>query len=97
MLTTKSLSVVIATVAALSANVFAAPRQDNPVHPAYYAERAIVAFEYLPTQPYGDAGNPLHPAFAKTTFNDAWLSTGAIDAKPYVESRNPLHPAFKHF
>ena len=97
MLTTKSLSVVIATVAALSANVFAASRQDNPVHPAYYAERAIVAFEYLPTQPYGNAGNPLHPNFSKTTFDTDWIGSGAGIGRVYVDARNPLHPSFNRF
>lgn len=97
MLTTKTLSAVIATVATLSANVYAAPLQDNPLHPAYYAERATVTFQYLPTQPYVDAGNPLHPAFAKTTFDTPWISTGASNRKAYVDSRNPLHPAFNRF
>ena len=97
MLTIKTLSVVFATVATLSVNAHAAARQDNPLHPAYYAERATVAFQYLPTQPYVDASNPLHPAFAKTTFNNAWISTGASSGKAYVDSRNPLHPAFNRF
>ena len=97
MLTTQTLSVVIAAFATLSVNAYAAPQQDNPLHPAYYAERASVAFEYLPTQLHVDAGNPLHPTFAKTTFNDAWISTGASSGNAYVDSRNPLHPAFKRF
>ena len=97
MLTIKTLSVAVATVATLSLNTYAAERQANPLHPAYYAERATVAFEYLPTQPYVDAGNPLHPTFAKTMFNTAWIATGASDGKPYVDSRNPLHPAFNRF
>ena len=82
MLTTQTLSVVIAAVATLSVNAYAAPQQDNPLHPAYYAERTPVTFQYLPTQPYVDANNPLHPSYAKTTFNDAWISTGASTRKP---------------
>ena len=96
MLTTKTLAVAIATVTTLSVNVHA-ELQTNPLHPAYYAERATVAFQYLLTQPYVDASNPLHPAFAKTTFNNAWISTGASSGKAYVDSRNPLHPAFNRF
>ena len=93
MLTTKTLAVAIATVTTLSVNVHA-ELQTNPLHPAYYAERATVTFQYLPTEAYVDARNPLHPAFAKTTFNNAWISTGASSGKAYVDSRNPLHPAF---
>ena len=95
MLTSKTLSVVIATVATLSAN--AAERQTNPLHPAYYADRTPVTFQYLPTQPYVDANNPLHPSYAKTTFNDTWISTGASSGKAYVDSGNPLHPSYKRF
>lgn len=84
---------VIAAVTTLSAN--AAERQTNPLHPAYYAERATVTFEYLPTQNYVDAGNPLHPSFAKTAFHDEWMTTAAISGKPYIDERNPLHPMFK--
>lgn len=97
MLNTKTLSVVIAAVATLSVNTYAAERQMNPLHPAYYAERAIVDFEFLPTQNYVDAANPLHPAFTRTTFRAEWMTTGAIGGKPYVDARNPLHPAFKRF
>ena len=93
MLTTKTLAVAIATVTTLSFNVHA-ELQTNPLHPAYYAERATVTFQYLPSVAYVDARNPLHPAFAKTTFNNAWISTGASSGKAYVDSRNPLHPAF---
>ena len=93
MLTTKTLAVAIATVATLSVNVHA-DLQTNPLHPAYYAERATVTFQYLPSEAYVDARNPLHPTFAKTTFNNAWISTGASIGKGYVDSRNPLHPAF---
>ena len=96
MLTTKTLAVAIATVATLSVNVHA-ELQTNPLHPAYYAECATVTFQYLPTEAYLDARNPLHPAFAKTTFNNAWISTGASSGKAYVDSRNPLHPAFNRF
>ena len=95
MLTRKTLAVVIAAVATLSAN--AAERQTNPLHPAYYAERTPVTFQYLPTQAYVDANNPLHPTFAKTTFNDAWISTGASSGNAYVDSGNPLHPSYKRF
>ena len=97
MLTSKTLAVVIATVATLSVNAYAAPQQDNPLHPAYYAERTPVTFQYLPTQPYVDANNPLHPSYAKTTFNDTWISTGAIGGNAYVDSGNPLHPSYKRF
>ena len=96
MLTTKTLAVAIATVTTLSVNVHA-ELQTNPLHPAYYAERATVTFQYLPTEAYVDARNPLHPTFAKTTFNNAWISTGASSGKAYVDSRNPLHPAFNRF
>lgn len=96
MLTTKTLAVAIATVTTLSVNVHA-ELQTNPLDPAYYAERATVTFQYLPTEAYLDARNPLHPAFAKTTFNNAWISTGASSGKAYVDSRNPLHPAFNRF
>ena len=96
MLTTKTLAVAIATVATLSVNVHA-ELQTNPLQPAYYAERATVTFQYLPTEAYVDARNPLHPTFAKTTFNNAWISTGASSGKAYVDSRNPLHPAFNRF
>ena len=96
MLATKTLAVAIATVATLSFNVHA-ELQTNPLHPAYYAERATVTFQYLPTEAYVDARNPLHPTFAKTTFNNAWISTGASSGKAYVDSRNPLHPAFNRF
>ena len=96
MITLKTMSIVVITaVATLSANTQAAERQANPLHPGYYAERATVAFEYLPTQQYVDAGNPLHPAFAKTAFRNEWMTTAAIQGKAYVDSRNPLHPAFK--
>ena len=97
MLTTKTLSVVIATLATLSLNGYAAERQDNPLHPAYYAERVSTEFNVTPTQHYLDAGNPLHPTFAKTTFNTDWVATGIADGKPYVDSRNPLHPSFNRF
>ena len=96
MLTRKTLAVVvIAAVATLSAN--AAERQTNPLHPAYYADRTPLTFQYLPTQPYVDANNPLHPSYAKTTFNDAWISTGASSGKTYVDSGNPLQPSYKRF
>ena len=97
MLTTKTLSVAIATVATLSLNSHAAQPQDNPLHPAYYAERVITEFNVATTQRYVDAGNPLHPTYAKTTFNVAWIATGASEGKPYVDSRNPLHPSFTRF
>ena len=97
MLTLKTLSVVIAAAATLSISAHADERQANPLHPAYYAERTIVDFQYIPTQAYVDAGNPLHPAFAKTAFNNAWISTAAIGGNAYVDSGNPLHPAFKRF
>ena len=96
MLTTKTLAVAIATVTTLSVNVHA-ELQSNPLHPTYYAERATVTFQYFPTEAYVDARNPLHPTFAKTTFNNAWISTGASSGKAYVDSRNPLHPAFNRF
>ena len=95
MLTSKTLAVVIATVATLSAN--AAERQTNPLHPAYYADRTPITFQHLPTQPYVDANNPLHPSYAKTTFNDTWISTGASSGNAYVDSGNPLHPSYKRF
>ena len=95
MLTRKTLAVVIAAVATLSAN--AAERQTNPLHPAYYADRTSITFQSLPTQPYVDANNPLHPSYAKTTFNDAWISTGANSGNAYVDSGNPLHPSYKRF
>jgi hypothetical protein len=95
MLTTKTLATVIAAVATMSINAQAAERQTNPLHPAYFAESASVDFQYLPTTNYVDAGNPLHPAFAKTTFRDKWMTTAAIESKPYVDERNPLHPMFK--
>ena len=95
MLTIKSLSLVVATIATLSISAHAAERQANPLHPAYYAQRATIAFEYLPTQPYVENGNPLHPAFAKTAFRTEWMTAGAIDGKLYVDERNPLNPAFK--
>ncbi len=97
MLTTKILSVAIAGVATLSLNGYAAERQDNPLHPAYYAGRVSTEFNVAPTQRYVDTGNPLHPIFAKTTFNAAWIATGMANAKPYVDSRNPLHPSFSRF
>ena len=97
MLTTKTLATVIAAVATLSINAHAAERQSNPLHPAYYAERVTVAFQYLPTQAYADAGNPLHPSFSKIAFRDEWMNTAAIGGKAYVDDRNPLHPAFKRF
>ena len=96
MLTTKTLAVAIATVATLSVNVHA-ELQTNPLHPAYYAERITVTFQYLPAERYVDARNPLHPTFAKTTFRDEWMITAAGDGKLYVDDRNPLHPAFKRF
>ena len=95
MLTRKTLAVVIAAVAAMTFNAQAAERQTNPLHPAYYAERTTVSFEYLPTQRYVDAGNPLHPSFAKTAFQAEWISTAATAFKLYRDTRNPLHPAFK--
>lgn len=94
MLTTKPLA-LIAIVATVSINAYATELQSNPLHPAYYVERARVAFEYLPTQNYVDAGNPLHPSFAKTSFRSEWMTTAAIESKPYVDERNPLHPMFK--
>jgi hypothetical protein len=95
MLTRKTLVIVIATVATLSAQ--AADRQSNPLHPAYYAERTAVTFQYIPTQAYFDANNPLHPSYAKTTYNDAWMSTAAVVGAAYVDSGNPLHPSYKRF
>ena len=97
MLTTKTLSVVFATVATLSLNGYAADRQDNPLHPTYYAERVSTQFDVTPAQRYVDAGNPLHPTFAKTTFNTDWIATGMADGKAYVDSRNPLHPSFSRY
>ena len=95
MLTTQTLAVALAAVATLSFHAQAAERQANPLHPAYYAERTTVAFQYIPTPPYMDVANPLHPSFAKTTFRDEWITTGAIEGKAYVDSGNPLHPMFK--
>ncbi len=99
MLMIKTLPVAIAAIATLSLNSYAAERQDNPLHPAYYAERVSTEFNVTPTQRYVDADNPLHAAFsfAKTTFNAAWIATGIANAKPYVDSRNPLHPSFNRF
>lgn len=95
MLTTQTLAVAIAAVAISSISAHAAERQTNPLHPAYYAERAIVNFQYLPTQAYVDAGNPLHPSHAKNTFREEWMATAAIGGKSYIDSGNPLHPMFK--
>jgi hypothetical protein len=95
MLTRKTLVIVIATVATLSAQ--AADRQSNPLHPAYYAERTPVTFQYIPTEAYVDANNPLHPSYAKIKFNDAWISTAAVSGNVYVDSGNPLHPSYKRF
>lgn len=97
MLTIKSLFVVIVAVAALSINAYAAPSQDNPLHPAYYAERVTTAFNIKTTARYVDAGNPLHPTYAKTSFPTEWVATGAGNGERYVDARNPLHPAFKRF
>lgn len=96
MLTTKTLAVAIATVATLSFNVHA-ELQTNPLHPAYYAERATVTSQYLPSEAYVDARNPLHPTYAKTTFRNEWMITVAGEGKAFVDDRNPLHPAFKRF
>ena len=94
MLTTKTLAVAIAAVAISSISAQAAERQSNPLHPAYYAERTTVDFQYIPTTSYVDADNPLHPSYAKTAFRDEWITTAAI-SKAYIDSNNPLHPMFK--
>ena len=95
MLTTKTIAVTIAAVATMSINVYAAERQTNPLHPAYFAERTAVDFQYMPTKNYVDAANPLHPSYAKSTVRDEWITTAAIGGKAYIDSNNPLHPMFK--
>ena len=95
MLTTKTLVVAIAAIAISSISAQAAERHSNPLHPAYFAERAIVDFQYIPTKNYVDAGNPLHPSYAKSAFCDEWIITAAIGGNAYVDSNNPLHPKFK--
>lgn len=97
MLTNKTVTAVVLVVATLSINAYAAPSQDNPLHPAYYAERITTEFNVRVTERYVDAGNPLHPAFAKTSFPADWIATGAGNGERYVDSRNPLHPTFKRF
>ena len=96
MLTTKTLAVAIAAVAISSVSVHAAERQTNPLHPAYHAERTVGEFQYLPTQAYVDAGNPLHPSHGLSKVDAGWVGVGAVASSPsYVDSNNPLHPAFK--
>jgi hypothetical protein len=97
MLPTKPVFVAAAVIATLSVNGYAVDRQDNPLHPAYYSARNKMALPVIAGAQYVDAGNPLHPTFAKTTFNAAWIATGAGTGKPYVDSRNPLHPSFSRF
>jgi hypothetical protein len=97
MLTTKTVFAVIATIATVSVSAYAADRQTNPLHPAYYAERVTTEFNVTTTQRYVDAGNPLHPAFAKTTSSAEWVATGVGNIQRYVDARNPLHPAFNRF
>ena len=97
MLTTKTLSAVIATVAMLSINAYAAPSQDNPLHPAYYAERVTTEFAVGSAERYVDAANPLHPAYNKPGMATEWIATGAGTNERYGDARNPLHPAFKRF
>ena len=60
-------------------------------------ERVTVTFQYLPSEAYVDARNPLHPTYAKTTFRNEWMITAAGGGKAFVDDRNPLHPAFKRF
>ena len=95
MFTTKTLAVALAAIAISSISAQAAERQSNPLHPAYFAERAIVDFQYIPTKNYVDAGNPLHPSYAKSAFHDEWMTAAAIGGNAYVDSNNPLHPKFK--
>lgn len=97
MLTNKSVNAVILAVATLSINASAAPSQDNPLHPAYYAERVTSEFNIKATERYVDTGNPLRPAYAKTSFSTDWVATGSPTNNPYVDARNPLHPTFKRF
>ena len=97
MLKIKTPAAVIATVAALSINAYAAPNQDNPLHPAYYAERVTTEFNVSPSERYVDKGNPLHPAYAKANTGTDWIGTVARTGKSYVDSSNPLHPLFKRY
>lgn len=68
MLTIKSLSLVVATIATLSISAHAAERQPNPLHPAF----AKTAFrtEWMTAgaidgKRYVDERNPLNPAFKR--------------------------------
>jgi hypothetical protein len=97
MFTTKTLSAAIAVVATVSLNAYAAQRQDNPLHPAYYPLRSSAPAGVIGGATYIDAGNPLHPAFAKAAVNGKWIVTGAAGSAPYVDSHNPRHPAFGRF
>ena len=77
----------------------AADTVDNPLHPSYYSSRAkapppIVARNTTDFSAIA-RNNPLHPRYAKTTFNAAWIATGVGEGKPYVDSRNPLHPSYR--
>jgi hypothetical protein len=94
MFTTKTLSAAVAIIATVSLNGHAAPRQDNPLHPAYYAERSSAPSGVSGGRPYVDSSNPLHPAFAKIAVSGEWTSTRAVNDVSYVDSRNPRHPSF---
>jgi hypothetical protein len=94
MLRTKTIFAVIATIATVFVSAYAADRQTNPLHPAYFAERNTVEFVATEGAPYVDSGNPLHPAFVRNGQTGDWLNTGKGDDKPYADVRNPLHPSY---
>jgi ribosomal protein L31 len=92
MFMTKTVCAVIATISTVSINAYAADRQTNPLHPAYFAD--TVEFAASEGARYVDSGNLLHPAFARNGSAGDWIATGKGDGKPYADTRNPLHPAY---
>jgi hypothetical protein len=96
MFTTKTVFAVIATIAAVSVGAHAADRQTNPLHPAYYAERNTGEFAATagPAQ-YADAGNPLHPAFARHGSTRNWPTIVKGEVSSYADAHNPLHPSYR--
>jgi hypothetical protein len=98
----KTIAIVNAAVVAVmiaGASQASAQQQDNPLHPAYFANKSA-AVNITPNphnKPYADSRNPLHPSYVQAG-DTAWRGAAATTQDvAYFDAHNPLHPAFARY
>ena len=100
----QGLHLVLATVGAMLANLSSAHADElerNPLHPAYFMDRASAdisdSARASSSDKYLDSGNPLHPMYARNRTALEWVAAAGRSTEIYVDSNNPLHPAYRRF